>query len=95
MTALADSIKYIKKDGVSMTVEMLKENVKKEVNGATQEILTTRLANPKPVATKPTVKRSDDQKNELKQTSTLSESELSAKINALKTNIDTLNYDRL
>ena len=95
MIALKGAIKYIKADDMGMTVEMLDQRVKSAINTATDEILAQRLANSKPVATRPTIKRSDDQKNELKQTSTLSESELSAKINTLKTNIDTLNYDRL
>jgi len=95
MTALADSIKYSKKDGVSMTVEMLKGNVKEKVNIATEEILSTRLADPNLETTRPNIKRPDGQKSELKQTSSLSESELSSKLSALKINLATLSYDNL
>jgi len=74
MTALTGSIKYIKEDGVSMTVEILDQKVKSEIGSATSDILAQRLADPNLETTRPTIKRPDDQKNELKQTSTLSES---------------------
>ncbi|MDC0857145.1 hypothetical protein OAP83_00350 [Rickettsiales bacterium] len=94
MTALAGSIKYIKKDGVSMTVDVLRANVTEAVNTATKEILSTRLENPGQYSIKPEIKTKSPKKV-LQQKSKLPADNLSLKLGNLKEKFAELIYNSL